>query len=302
MIILPGAPERAGRAGHIRLPQEHSVKTRENTMYKIIASDLDETLLSRDTRRVSERNLEAIRRASEMGVKFVPASGRGYATIQGTLEELGLRDKENEYIISFNGGAITENKNNRRLFFKGITYEKMKMIFDAGLSYDVCTHIYTDDTVYIYNINEGEKKFLWHRMDYVPIRKEEIQMLADKPLAKILFQNTDVRYLEKIAKDLEPITGDTFVSYSSNRYVEFNQQGVNKGQGLLRLAEILGVDPKDTIAIGDNDNDLTMIQAAGLGCCVSNATEAVKKNSDYIAGADCDEGGVAEIIEKFVLQ
>ena len=62
------------------------------------------------------------------------------------------------------------------------------------------------------------------------------------------------------------------------------------------------MDPKDTIAIGDNDNDLTMIQAAGLGCCVSNATEAVKKNSDYIAEADCDEGGVAEIIEKFVLQ
>ena len=168
-------------------------------MYKIIASDLDETLLNKKTRMVGERNLEAIRRASEMGVKFVPASGRGYATIQGTLEELGLRDKENEYIISFNGGAITENKNNRRLFFKGITYEKMKMIFDAGQSYDVCTHIYTDDTVYIYNINEGEEKFLWHRMDYVPIKKEEIQMLADKPLAKILFQNTDVRYLEKIA-------------------------------------------------------------------------------------------------------
>ena len=54
---------------------------------------------------------------------------------QGTLEELGLRDKENEYIISFNGGAITENKNNRRLFFRGITYEKMKMIFDAGLGF-----------------------------------------------------------------------------------------------------------------------------------------------------------------------
>ncbi|MBR3278514.1 MAG: HAD family phosphatase [Lachnospiraceae bacterium] len=271
-------------------------------MYKIIASDLDDTLLNTKTRRIDERNLEAIRRASEMGVKFVPASGRGYATIQKTLEELGLRDKENEYIISFNGGAITENKNNRRLYFKGITYEKMKMIFDASQSYDVCTHIYTDDTVYIYNINEGEEKFLWHRMDYIPIRKEEIQMLADKPLAKILFQNTDVKYLEKIAKDLEPITGDTFVSYSSNRYLEFNQQGVNKGQGLLSLAEILGVDPKDTIAIGDNDNDLTMIQAAGLGCCVSNATEAVKKNSDYIAEADCDEGGVAEIIEKFVLQ
>lgn len=270
-------------------------------MYKIIASDLDETLLNRETRLVGERNRKAIRMAAEKGVKFVPASGRGYATIQKTLEELGLRDKENEYIISFNGGAITENKNNRRLFWKGITYEKMKRIFDAGLHYDVCAHIYTDDTVYIYNINKGEEEFLWHRMDYIPIRKEEIEMLADKPLAKILFQNTDIRYLEKLARDLEPITGDTFVSYSSNRYLEFNQQGVNKGQGLLCLAKILGVDPRDTIAIGDNNNDLTMIQAAGLGCCVSNATDMVKKKSDYVSEADCDEGGVAEIIEKFVL-
>ena len=67
---------------------------RENSMYKIIASDLDDTLLNTKTRRIDKRNLEAIRRASELGVKFVPASGRGYATIQKTLEELGLRDKE----------------------------------------------------------------------------------------------------------------------------------------------------------------------------------------------------------------
>lgn len=55
------------------------------------------------------------------------------------------------------------------------------------------------------------------------------------------------------------------VSYSSNRYIEFNHQGVNKGQGLKKLADILGVDIKETIVIGDNFNDLSMIKVAGLG-------------------------------------
>ena len=66
------------------------------------------------------------------------------------------------------------------------------------------------------------------------------------------------------------------VSYSSNRYIEFNHQGVNKGQGLKKLAELLHVDIKDTIAIGDNFNDLSMIKVAGLGVGVQNTVEEMK--------------------------
>ena len=69
-------------------------------MYKLIACDLDETLLSMD-RSISKKNIEAIKKASEMGVKFVPATGRGYNSVGDTLEELGLLDKENEYVISY---------------------------------------------------------------------------------------------------------------------------------------------------------------------------------------------------------
>ena len=78
-------------------------------MYKIIACDLDETLLS-DDRTISKENIEAIQKAKELGVKFVPATGRGFNTVGGTLKDLGLYDLENEYVISYNGGAITENK------------------------------------------------------------------------------------------------------------------------------------------------------------------------------------------------
>lgn len=68
-------------------------------MYKIIACDLDETLLS-DDRSISKENIEAIQKAKELGVKFVPATGRGYNTVDGTLKELGLYDLENEYVTA----------------------------------------------------------------------------------------------------------------------------------------------------------------------------------------------------------
>ena len=87
--------------------------------YKLIVSDLDETLLN-DDHHVGQRNQNVILKArKEHGIKFVPATGRGFMQIQTELKELGLNDLENEYVISFNGGALTENKDNRLIEFKG---------------------------------------------------------------------------------------------------------------------------------------------------------------------------------------
>lgn len=88
-------------------------------MYKIIACDLDETLIRQD-RTISKEDKEAIKKAKELGVKFVPATGRGYNTVDGTLKELGLYEEEGQYVISYNGGAITENKENKLLHFVSV--------------------------------------------------------------------------------------------------------------------------------------------------------------------------------------
>ena len=86
--------------------------------YKLIASDMDETLLN-DEHEICQRNIDFIKKAKELGVKFVPATGRGYASIQRDLKILGLCDELGEYVISFNGGALSENKDNRLLDFQG---------------------------------------------------------------------------------------------------------------------------------------------------------------------------------------
>ena len=269
-------------------------------MYKIIACDLDETLLS-DDRMISKKNKEAIQKAKDLGVKFVPATGRGFNTVDKTLKDLGLYDLENEYVISYNGGAITENKNSRLLHFEGISYDTASKLYKRGLDYNVCIHIYTKDMVYVYNYLQEEIDYLAGRMKVTEIFDNNIDFLKGQEIVKALYMNTDYSYLNQIEEELKDITQEIDVSYSSNRYIEFNHKGVNKGEGLLSLAKILGVKQEETIAIGDNFNDLSMIKVAGLGVGVKNVVDDMKKDCDYITEATNNQSAIAEVIYKYIL-
>ena len=270
--------------------------------YKIITCDLDDTLLSTD-RTICTRNIDAIRAATELGVRFVCSSGRGYISFQHTLQQLGLYDLAGQYSISFNGSCITENKENRVLYLEGISTELADEIYRRGLKYDLCLHVYTRDKVFVYNINESEKEFLHNRQDYIEITDRDLSFLKGEQIIKVIYEHEGYDYLDPIQRTLEEegLVRDCELSNSSGRYLEFNKRGVSKGAGLRRLAQILGVDMQDTLAIGDNVNDLSMIRAAGLGAGVANTFAGIRDEFDYISPATNDEGGVGEIIEKFVL-
>lgn len=271
-------------------------------MYKIIACDLDETLISRD-RTISKENIEAVKEATKRGVKFVLATGRGYNSVHGTLKELGLFEKEDQYVISYNGGAITENKEERLMYFQGITFDEAQALYKKGLEYDhICIHVYTTDQVWVRNFYPEEVTYLQNRQPCTEIFSDDIEFLRGQEIVKVIYMNTDYDYLMKIEKEITDLTENMDVSYSSNRYMEFNRKGVSKGNGLQRLCDELHVDIKETIAIGDNYNDLSMIQAAGLGIGVNNTYEAMKKDCDFITDNDCDHSAVAEVIHRFILR
>lgn len=275
--------------------------SRRMCMYKIIVCDLDETLISRN-RTISNENIEAIRKATEAGVKFVPCTGRGYNSVHHTTAQLGLFDQKDQYVISYNGGAITENKDEKQLYFQGITFEEAEAIYKRGLTYDhICIHIYTPDQVWVRNFYPEEVEYLANRQPCTEIFSDDIDFLKGKEIVKAIYMNTDYSYLKKIESEITDLTGNMDVSFSSNRYMEFNRKGVSKGNGLKRLCNILGVDIKDTIAIGDNFNDLSMIQEAGLGVGVSNTIADMKPLCDVITENDCDHSAVAEVINRYVL-
>ncbi|MPN04471.1 hypothetical protein SDC9_151709 [bioreactor metagenome] len=130
---------------------------------------------------------------------------------------------------------------------------------------------------------------------------DDISFLQDVPIAKMIFHFTSTEMMQRIVTDIKPITdGCLAVSFSSNRYVELNQLAVDKGSGLKKLAEILQVDLAETIAIGDNFNDLSMIETAGLGVCVNNGRSSVKQAAQYVCTADNNHHAIREVLEQFV--
>lgn len=269
--------------------------------YKLIASDLDETLIGHD-RKINQRNLDAIRKFTEQGGKFVPTTGRGFVSIQeDTLETLGLRGLKDQYTISYNGGMI--NENDGKLFkLTPLPFDLAQELFKRGLTYPVGMHVYTPDTVYVMNMTDEMMEVVKGRLKVTVSEEKSLDFLRGQQIVKILYDNPDFAYLKRIRQNFEDVEDQLEISYSSNRYLEFNPKGVDKGTGLKFLCEKLGIDIKDTIAIGDNFNDLAMIKAAGLGAGVANVDPDVAKDCDYVAESDCDQGGVAEIIEKFALK
>lgn len=272
------------------------------TSYKLIACDMDDTLLSSDAT-ICKRNIEAIAKATAQGVKFVPCTGRGFTSVAGILQTLHLFDQPNQYVISFNGGSITENKDSRSLFWDAIPFDLADRLYRRGVQYGMCMHIYTYEETYVYAITPDEEAFLHGRMPYIPTTETTLDFLRGKAeIGKLIITNTDDAVLQQIRRDMTPLLDDIKVNFSSNRYIEFMHKNVTKGVGLLKLAELLGIKPEETMAIGDNLNDIEMLEAAGLSVGVHNLNPAIRPYCDIVTEASNNEGGVAEALERFVLK
>ena len=274
-------------------------------MYRIIACDLDETLLD-DQGNVPARVREAVAAARERGTRFVLATGRPFVSAHRTLEQLDLLGRPGEYVISFNGGVITENSDERPLTSCSLDPATAEALYEYGVERGLCMHVYTLDTVHVYNYLPEERAYIEGRMSIFETFERTLDFLREKnePVVKLLYMSFDTERLRAIERELAAagVTAGLDVCYSSNRYLEFNAPGVNKGVGLLELARRLGVPREETMAIGDNSNDIAMISAAGLGVAVANATSETRSAADYVCQKTNNEGAVAEAIERFVLQ
>ncbi len=269
--------------------------------YKVFACDLDETLLGSD-HLISQKNLTAIQKARETyGLRLVPCTGRGYLTTQRELKLLGLYDSEGEYVLSYNGGCLTENKNNKRLFFKSVRYETACKIADLAKDYDVGIQFYTIDMIYVYRLNEDERRRKeGQKAVFTEIFSLDISFLKEIPIAKVLLQKADMPYLKALKPLLLPIVGDDCeITFSSGRFMEITAAGIDKGFGLKLLSDLLSIPLSEMIAAGDNLNDIPMLEAAGLAVCPANAVEEVKAVCDYVAKADNDQDAIAEILEHY---
>lgn len=270
-------------------------------MYRLVASDMDETFLDHD-HAIPRANVEAIRRLRELGIPFVPSSGRPYDSVMSSLEP--IRDLlEGSYVISFNGGTINRVGDPNPIASSPMEFDRMRAIFEYGLDLgDVGFHVYEQTgRMWVWNLSAGEFDYISRLIDFDDLPSASIDFLRDTPVAKIIFNHPDMARLRQIVRDMpaELLDGvDT--TFSSGRFLEFMPAGVTKGTGVTRLAELLGIPMSDVICCGDAANDESMVRAAGLGVAVAGAGDGLPQIADYIASSTCDDGVIAEVVEKFV--
>lgn len=273
-------------------------------MIQLILSDLDETLLN-DDGTIHPENIAAIQAFTQNGGYFVPNTGRSYKSVYGTLAQLGL-NKTTQYVVSYNGGAIVAiapDGQEEIVVEHGMSLTLAQKIFDLGQVNDaVDTHVYTRDNLYIYNISATDQRYMTERqVPYTEIATTDLSFMANEgPVMKVIFEHPDPAVQQAIADAVTAVVGDeVLVTFSSNRYVEFNPKGVDKGVTGLELADILGITRDDTAAIGDNLNDAAQIKAAGVGVAVANAKPEIKALADVVLTTTNNEAAVADFIKHY---
>lgn len=269
---------------------------------KILFTDLDDTLLNR-RKQVSPATRDAIHAAIAAGHKIVLTTGRPEVTALPLARELEL-DVPDCYLISFNGARVFDFGAGKPIFSSYVPLDYVKHVFQAA--YDAGIHVHTYDSQAILTpVFNKETEWYLKRSGGAPYRvlPELPEGLEQEPNKVIFLDIEQPERLEDFRRTLLPwAEGKVDLFFSGPELLECVETGVNKGTAVRFLADHLGVPIEDTVAAGDSENDLPMLKAAGTGCAMINGTDACKAAADYITEHDCDEEGLKEIIDRFLLR
>lgn len=241
----------------------------------VIYSDLDGTLLN-SRREISKENMGAITSFITQGGRFGVATGRMEQTTNIKFPDLNL----NLPSIFFNGAMIYET-NTDKVLFKAVMSGNLKPVLQGVMSKypKVCCEISIHGKSYVFNPNDTARE----------MAEREGFELEEAPWDDIPGEWLKVLFIDEhetlkiIKADLEGLNRtDLNIVFSEREFLDIMDKSASKGAALKRLESIYSDNWRFLVTIGDNDNDLEMIQVADLGIAVENATPAIKKASDYI--------------------
>lgn len=274
-------------------------------MYKLVATDMDETFLDHG-HQIPEANIRAMQRMKELGVLFVPSSGRWYSSIMDNFAHLDPALLEGSYVISYNGGFINRVGDPKPLTSCGIGRACAEELYALGCELGKCMHVnVADGHVFVCDAPEAERTYLEKISGVTHFNSAEhtdLSFLDSRDIVKLIFMDPDFEGLQQLGRELEPMAQrlGVEITFSSKRYLEFMPAGIDKGYGLKKLAEMLGIPMDQVIGVGDSANDLAMIKAAGLGVGVANVTDDVRPYCDAVLESTGDDGAFEELVEKYL--
>lgn len=256
----------------------------------LLATDMDGTLLTTD-KHITQENLDAIERFIKAGGIFTIATGRSLLSALKYLDKLSI----NVPLIVFNGGAIYDLKTEQRIWEYNLPDSAHDCVKDVIENFPtVGIEMLKDDDIFVPVMTDMiHDHVVIEKLKYTERKLEDIP----KGCIKALFA-ADEKTMDNLISHINQkgYEGLNFLR-SAKEYYEILPAGVTKGSALVKLCEILDVDIKNTIAIGDYNNDMQMIMNANLGVAVANAPQEVKDCADFVTVSN-DENAVAAVIDK----
>ena len=259
----------------------------------LLVSDMDATLLRSD-HSISEKNKRAIDYFTQNGGLFTVATGRMVPAVRAYMPRLSI----NAPAILHNGAKLYDYATETAIFEKFIEEERKDAIRKAYDAFpELGIEIYANEIVYIYKTCEETKRFLTRNYKVVYEMPEEIW--REKWIKVLLIGEREL--LDKY----EPIYREKFdqgyAVRSGDKFLDIVSGGISKGDTMVHLADTLGISHDKIVAVGDNMNDISMLEKAGISYAVENAEEAAKQAANRIAPSNNDDA-IAYIIENILMK
>ncbi len=271
---------------------------------KLLCFDLDGTFLD-DRKNIPPENIRALEQAAARGVWIVPATGRIYTGLPAALRDPAYM----RWYITVNGAYVYDAVEDRTAVRSEIPLDVALRFYEYADTLDVLYDCYQDNwgfmTADMLKIaarripDPGIRKLIVDLRTPVPELKEYLREKGE-PLQKLqlYFEDMDLRARE--LRELPERFPELSISSSVPFNIEINAKTATKGHALLKLCEILGIRPEESMALGDGTNDLDMIRNAGVGVAMANAEPTLLAAADYVTAGN-NEAGFAKAVEKFVL-
>lgn len=266
--------------------------------YQLLALDLDGTLTN-SKKEISKPTLEALIEIQKEGKKVVLASGRPTKGILPLAEQLCLQDY-GSYILSFNGGCITDCRSGQIIYNKTLPDDVALPLFYIVKKYAGADIIaYTSENI-LSGVKANKYTELESRINHMPIiQADDFPFEVPEPANKFLITG-EPDTIQRIKKEAEEHFRSYLYLYCSDPFfLEIMPPRIDKAHSLLKLLTSIGLAAEQMICCGDGYNDLTMIETAGLGVAMANAQPPVREKADYITKSN-DEDGVLHVINQFM--
>ena len=274
---------------------------------RVIALDIDGTLTNKK-KEITPRTKEALKKAQEMGIRLILASGRPDKGLIQYVEELEM-DKYHGLCVSYNGSRVFDCQTGEVLFNETMTVEEGRAVLEHMKKFNVRPMLYKGDYMYVNDVydcmvTDGDEslniiKYESRNCNYKLCEMDDLVEFADWPMNKILTAGDDV-YLQAHFEEMREPFKDTLNSmFTAPFYYEFTRKGIDKAKALDTVLTDLGYKSEELIAFGDSQNDKSMIQYAGIGVAMENATDELKNAADEITLSN-EQDGLAEAVYRHI--